>query len=134
MHCLDASVIINAQRPSEPYSKQSKDFLEEIKQKKLKVFLPEITIPEITSGLLRGTRNPKIAYEFAVVLRIVPNFSFVPVDTHLANLASWIISKTGLKSADAIYVALTFDYNLTLITLDLDQLNKGKKFVKVRKP
>ncbi len=52
----------------------------------------------------------------------------------MANLASWVIYRTGLKSGDAIYVALAFDYNLELITLDKEQLEKGKKLVRVRRP
>jgi predicted nucleic acid-binding protein len=58
----------------------------------------------------------------------------VPVDSKLANLASWMIYKTGLRGADAIYVALAYDYNLELITLDKEQLEKGKKLIKVRRP
>lgn len=134
MYCLDASIIVNAQRPEEPYFSKSKAFLDLIKQKNLKAFLPEIAIPEITSALIRATKNPKTTYKFAMSLRQLSNFSFVPIDSHLANLAAWIISKTNLKSGDAIYVALAFDYNLELITLDKEQLGKGKKLVKVRRP
>jgi len=134
MYCIDASVIVNAQLPKEPYSSESKAVLDLIKQRNMKVFLPEVVIPEITSALTRATKDPKIAYEFAMSLRDLSNFSFVPVDSHLANLAAWIISKTNLKGADAIYVALAFDYNLELITLDREQLEKSKKLIKVRKP
>lgn len=134
MFCLDASVIINAVRPKESYHLKSKAFLDKVREEKTKIFLPEITIPEITSGLFRATKNPKIAQEFVIALRMLPNFSFVSIDSKLANLASWIICKTDLKSADAIYVALAFDYNLELITLDTEQLEKGKKIIKTRRP
>ncbi len=134
MFCIDASVIVSAANPKEPYFSQSKDFLAQIREKDLKVFLPEIIIPEITSGLFRAIGDSKIAYELALFFRNVPNFSFVTVDSRLANLASWVICKTNLKSADAIYVALAFDYNLELITLDKEQLEKSKKLVKVRRP
>jgi predicted nucleic acid-binding protein len=134
MYCLDASVIVNSQRPKEPYFSKSKAFLDLLKNKNLKAFLPEIAIPEITSAIFRATKNPRIAYEFTMALREVPNFSFVPIDNHLANLAAWIISKTGLKGSDSIYVALAFDYNLELITLDKEQLEKSKKFIRVKRP
>jgi len=134
MLCIDASVIISAVSPKEPYFSKSKDFLTQIRERNLKVFLPEIIIPEITSGLLRAIGDSKIAQELALSFRSVPNFSFVTVDSRLANLASWVICKTGLKSADAIYVALAYNYNLELITLDKEQFEKGKKLVIVRKP
>lgn len=134
MYCIDASVIVNSQLEREPYHNQSKDFLIIVEEKNLKVFLPEIVIPEITSGILRATMDENFAFQFANNLRSISNFLFVPVDSKLANLASWIICKTGLKSADAIYITLAFDYNLELITLDKEQLEKGKKLVKVRRP
>ncbi len=134
MYCIDASVIVNSQLEREPYYSQSKAFLIMVKEKNLKVFLPEIVIPEITSGILRATMDDNFAFQFANNLRSISNFPFVPVDSKLANLASWIICKTKLKSADAIYIALAFDYNLELVTLDKEQLEKGKKFVKVRRP
>ncbi|MDI6591828.1 MAG: type II toxin-antitoxin system VapC family toxin [Patescibacteria group bacterium] len=132
MFCIDASIIISAANPKEPYFQKSKNLLTQIFERDLKVFLPEIIIPEITSGLLRATGNSKLAYELALAFRNVLNFSFVTLDSKLANLASWVICKTGLKSADAVYVALAFDYNLELITLDKEQLEKGKKLIKVR--
>lgn len=134
MYCIDASVIVNSQLEREPYHSQSKAFLIMVEEKNLRVFLPEIVIPEITSGILRATKDENSAFQFANNLRSISNFLFVPVDSKLANLASWIICKTSLKSADAIYVALTFDYNLELITLDKEQLEKGKKLVKARRP
>lgn len=91
MYCLDASVIVNAQRPKEPYSSKSRAFLELVREENLKIFLPEIVIPEITSALARATKDPKTAYGFSMALRMLPNFSFVPIDNHLANLAAWII-------------------------------------------
>lgn len=132
MFCIDASVIISALSPKEPYFLKSKDFLDQVKERNIKVFLPEIIIPEITSGLFRAIGNSKIVYELALSFRNIPNFSFVPVDRRLADLASWVICKTGLKSGDAIYIALVFDYNLELVTLDKAQFKKGKKLIKVK--
>jgi len=134
MYCLDASVIISAAKPDEFYFEKSKAFLNQIREKEIKVFLPEIIIPEIASGLLRATKNPKISYRLALSLRTVPNFSFVPVDSKLANLASWVVCQIKLKGTDAIYVALAYDYNLELITLDKEQLKRSKKLIKVTRP
>lgn len=134
MYCIDASVLVNSQLEREPYYTQSKAFLMMVEEKNLKVFLPEIVIPEITSGIFRATRDENFTSQFTRNLRSIPNFSFVSIDGRLANLASWIICKTNLKGVDAIYVALVFDYNLELITLDKEQLEKGKGFIKARRP
>ena len=134
MYCIDASVILSAIRPKELFSVKSQFFLGKLKADGLKVFCPEIIIPEITSGLFRATKDAKISYDFSLIMRGLPNFSFVAVDSRLADLAAWIVTETGLRGADAIYVALAYDYQLELITLDKEQLQKGKKVIKTRTP
>lgn len=134
MYCLDASVIVSSQLEKEPLYRRSKTLLNLIKNKKIKVFLPEIAIPEISSGIFRGTSNKNFTLEFVNHLRNLPNFLFIPIDAKLSNLASVIITETGLRANDAIYIALAYEYNLELITLDKDQLEKGKNFVKIRFP
>lgn len=134
MFCIDASVIISAAHGGEPYSERSKAFLDKVRSKRLKVFLPEIAIPEIASGLFRATKRADFSLEFISSLRLVPNFSFVPLDSRLANLAAEVAVKTYLRSADAIYVALALDYGLRLISLDREQISKGGKVASVIEP
>ncbi len=134
MYCIDASVILSAIRPKELPSAKSQDFLNSLKQEGLKIFCPEIIIPEIASGLFRATKDAQVSHDFSLAIRDLPNFSFVAVDSRLADLAVWIITETGLRGADAIYVALAYDYQLELITLDKEQLQKGRKIIKTRTP
>jgi len=134
MYCIDASVIVNSLMEKESYCSQSKAFLNMVQEKGIRTFLPEIVIPEITSGIFRATKDENFTFQFTKNLRSILNFSFDSVDSRLADLASWVICKTGLKGADAIYVALAFDYNLELITLDKEQLEKAEKLIKVRRP
>lgn len=134
MFCIDASVIISAAKPSEPASDASAAFLNSVRDESTKVFLPEIVIAEIAAWLFRATRRADFSYAFAHDLRDIPNFSFVTVDARLADLAAAMAVRTGLRSADAIYVALAYDYNLILITLDRDQISKTQDLIAVRKP
>lgn len=105
MFCIDASVIISAAKDSELSSNESRAFLDFVRRERAKVFLPEIAVVEIVSGLARATKRPDFAAEFSMVIRTVPNFVFVAVDGRLADLAVSVVCKIGLKSADAIYVA-----------------------------
>lgn len=134
MYCVDASVIISAQLPHERHYTRSRDFLEQLAIKEMRIFLPEILIPEITSGLFRVTGNRDFVSDYTASLRAIPNFSFIPIDSHLADLASWIILKTGLKGADSLYTAVAFYFGLTLITLDRAQLQKSNVIVNVKTP
>lgn len=52
MYCLDASVIVSSQLKKEPFHNRSRKLLNQIKNKNIRIFLPEIAIPEITSECL----------------------------------------------------------------------------------
>ncbi|HEX9721731.1 MAG TPA: type II toxin-antitoxin system VapC family toxin [Candidatus Paceibacterota bacterium] len=134
MFCVDASVFLSAAKGDEPYSKQSKGFLDSVESEGHKMLVPEILIPEVASGLFRATKNSKFSLEFVGALRGLPNCTFVPVDGRLADRAAKIICETGLRGADAIYVALAFEYAVPLVTLDKEQFEKGKKVIDVVSP
>lgn len=134
MFCIDASVIISAARGGEIDSNRSIAFLDTIHQERQRVFLPEIAITEIASGLFRATKDASFSKTFGGTLRAVPNFIWISVDQRLADRAVDIICKTGLRSADALYVALAYEYHLTLVTLDREQLRKGKIIVSTQLP
>lgn len=134
MFCVDASVFLSAAKGDEPYSKESKGFLDSVEREGYKILAPEILIPEVASGLMRATKDPDFSLEFVSALRGLPNCTFVPVDGRLADTAAKVIFETALRGADAIYVAVAFEYGLSLITLDKEQLEKGKKVIQVMLP
>lgn len=134
MFCIDASVIISAARGTEVGSKSSLAFLEVVKRENSKVFFPEIAVVEVASALVRATARADFAVEFSRTLKMIPNFSFVSVDSWLAGLAVDVVGKTGLRAADAIYVALAIDYHLTLVTLDAEQISRAQKLIAVGTP
>ena len=134
MFCIDASVFINAARKSEKHSDRSRQFLQQISSEKLSIFLPEIVIPEIMSGIMRSSKNEVLAENVVSAIRDLPNTIFVAISRNISDQAIKVIKETKLKSADAIYVALAINYNLTLVTLDKEQLSKGATLVSVMKP
>jgi predicted nucleic acid-binding protein len=134
MFCVDASVILSAARGTETHSPQSKRFFATVAREGQKLFLPEIVLPAIASGLMRATGNASLTRDFVDALRGLPNVSLVPVDHRLSMRAVNVILHTSLKSADALYVALAFEYSLPLITLDREQLRRGGKLVMTREP
>ncbi len=134
MFCIDASVLISAARGTEPSSEQSQKFLKNVREERHNVFLPAIVLPEVASGLMRATKRPDVVEDFILALRAIPNFVFVPIDDRIASRAVDIITATALRSADALYVALSIEYKLVLITLDREQMEKGRRFIEIRLP
>lgn len=134
MFCIDVSVIISALRPQEPYSENSRAFLDRARENQSKIFLPEIALTEIASGLYRATKNANFISEIISSLRSTPAFYFVAVDSKIVNQAVNVILKTGLRSLDALYIALAIEYNLVLITLDKEQASKGGRLIRIETP
>lgn len=134
MFCVDASVLTSAFIETEPHSQRSKEFLSKARDGDIKIFLPEIAVVEVTSGIFRATKREDLALKFLGAVRAASNFNFVAVDQRLANRASGVVTITELRGADAIYVALAMAYGITLITLDRDQLRKAKKLIQVKEP
>jgi predicted nucleic acid-binding protein len=134
MIIIDASIIVSAARGIEKHSKASQQLLDKIREKYAVVLMPEISIIEITSALFRSTQDVNFTEEFVDSIRRLPNFIFTPIDRALTDKSVRVILATGLRSADAIYVALAHMYGLTLFTLDKEQLEKGALVAKTSLP
>jgi len=108
--------------------------MDRIKITKALVFLPNIVLPEVASAISRGTDNVKKALEFVEELKNIPNFVFIPIDEHHANLSSKLAAENGLRGCDAIYVAVAFHSNVKLITLDNNQYKKASEVIQCLTP
>ncbi len=134
MYCVDASVLLSAARGTERYSAQSRAFFDDVRGNRRQIFLPEIALGELASGLFRATDDASYVREYLSTLSALPNISFVAIDRNLSALSIDIILGTKLRAADALYVALALDYRLTLVSLDREQLQKAERFIAVQEP
>ncbi|MDI6917206.1 MAG: type II toxin-antitoxin system VapC family toxin [Thermoplasmatales archaeon] len=134
MYCLDASVITNSFIEKEKFHEYSKQLMEKIRDEHVIVFLPEICMAEVASAISRGINRADIALSFAEELRKTPNFIFIPIDSTISNLAATLAAKNKLRGCDAIYTAVSQQFNVKLITLDEVQREKSKGVVEVLTP
>ncbi len=133
MYCLDASVLTNSFIEGEENYEFSKRLMEKIRKNAVLVFLPEIVLPEVASAISRGY-DYKTALEFVKELRQIPNFTFIPIDAELSNLAEKFAAENKLRGCDALYVAVAFSFNVKLITLDTQQKERAKDLIEVLTP
>jgi len=135
MYVVDSSVFLSGFLNYEPYHKESLKCLVYFKENpSISLFLPELLIPEVGCIVARMIKNPKLGVDFANSLREFTNFKFIPIDRHIADLSLKIGTLLFLRGADAIYVALAYNFNSTLISLDKEHLKKAKKLIKVIHP
>jgi len=135
MYVIDASVFLSGFFDYEPYHKESERCLRYFKENpSISIFLPEILIPETGCAIARIIKKPKLGIEFAKSLREFINFKFIPIDRHIADLSLKIGCFLNLRSADAIYVAVAYNFNSALLSLDKEHLEKARKLIKVIHP
>ncbi|MBU4299034.1 type II toxin-antitoxin system VapC family toxin [Patescibacteria group bacterium] len=135
MYVIDASVFLSGFFNYEPYYEESQKCLDYFKENfSIPIFLPEFVIPEVGCVITRMIKKPKLGIEFAKSLREFLNFKFIPIDRHIADLSLEIGSILYLRGADAIYVAVAYNFNSTLISLDKEHLKKAKKLIRVIHP
>ena len=134
MYCIDASVLINSEIEREKFHEYSKRLMEIIREQNVLVVVPEILGPEIASAIVRGTNNIDLAINFVDELQELPNFVFIPIDRELSNLASKFAAEYRLRGCDAIYVSTAFIFNVKLISLDKQQIERASKCIDVLTP
>ena len=134
MYCVDASVIVSAALGSEHHSERSRMFFTQALEANAKFLVPEFTVPEIASATLRATQKKLAVYHFIKFFRNLDQFLFVSVERLLSDRATGIVLETGLRPGDALYVALAASYGIPLVTLDKEQLEKGRRVAEVREP
>lgn len=134
MYCIDASVITNSEIEKEELHEYSKKLMQRIKKEGITVIVPEIVLPEIASALSRGTEDAEKALKFVKELRRLPNFVFIPIDSELADSASDLAAKYGLRGCDSIYAAAASLFGIKLITLDSEQRTKASECINALTP
>ena len=134
MFTIDASVWVNSFDQRESGHEQSRQFLERVARMETPIFLPNLVCVEVAGAVSRTRRNPAQAQAFVFAMRQLPNVTFIPLDSALAEQASRLAAEYGLRGADSIYAAVALEFGCTLISLDHEHLTGLAGIVTVRTP
>ena len=95
---------------------------------------PVVLLVEVSAALSRGVGNPSLAYQIVQQLLRAPTIELVPVTVELAERAAGIAADCQIRGCDALYVALAEQAGDELVTLDRQQLERGRAVVVARRP
>lgn len=115
---VDASVWVGAADASDPSSAESRIFLSVIATRRLPVTLPSIARIEVACALARRLRDTSAALRLADALFASPLVRERPLDSDTVRKAITLGTQSFLRSADAIYAALTDQLGATLVAWD----------------
>jgi predicted nucleic acid-binding protein len=131
---VDASVLIAAVLPNEPFHADAKDFLGRLMDVGTHVYLPSIAFAEVAAAIARGAGDERLALAVVAEYNMRPDLRRIAVDLALADLATGIAAKQRIRGCDAVYVALAYEEQAVLITLDHQQRERTPSHVPARTP
>jgi predicted nucleic acid-binding protein len=131
---IDASVFVSRLREDDAAHAESRAFLEALRERAILTFLPTLVRPEIVGAVRHFSGDAQVARRALEVLDPLPNLNFAPLDNRLANDAAALAAESGMKGADAVYVAVARLFDTTLVTLDLQQRGRAPSAVRAIQP
>ena len=131
---VDASVLIAAVLPNEPFHADAKAFMGRLMDVGAYVYLPSIAFAEVAAAIARGAGNEQLALAVVAEYNMRPDLRRIAVDLALADLATEIAAKQRIRGCDAVYVALAYAEQAVLITLDGQQRERTPSSIPAHTP
>lgn len=126
MRCvLDASVLVAATRPNEPFHIDAQACLQRLMTERVALVIPTIALVELASAFSRGGADPSLAEQVVESYHQRRDLELVSVDETLAGVATTIAARQRIRGCDAVYVALAQKRQAVLVTLDNEQRQRA---------
>lgn len=133
MHiCLDSSVIVSALRKQEVNHETSKNILRKVKDGEYIAIEPYIVLVEITAAIKRRTGSSELAARVKNDLLNIDNINFMDLGYERASHAADIAMKVGVRGMDAIVIQIAKEFDIPLVTLDKEMIEKAESFIDIR--
>lgn len=131
---VDASVWVSRLVPKDVHHTRSRAWFKAQADEGGLLVAPVLALAEIAGAISRRTGRPALASAALTRVQRLPNLRLVPLDARLARLAAQLAGQHGLRGADAVYVATAQRLGLSLVTLDDEQLRRGRAVVTTTAP
>ncbi|TAK33203.1 MAG: PIN domain-containing protein [Chloroflexota bacterium] len=122
---VDASVWVSRYVEEDTHHRISQLYLERHFRSGGIVVAPVILLAQLAGPVARQTGDRTLAHDAYRKLLKLPTFRVVPIDHRIGVAAAKLAADLGLRGADAVYIALAQALNITLITWDEQQRERG---------
>lgn len=132
MPVVDASVAVALYHAGDPQHRRCLEWLEERLERAEELFAPSLLQVEVAAAVRRLTGRARLARESAAGLGAW--LTLLPLEEERAAAAAEVAAATGVRGADAVYLALARELREPLVTLDRQQLERGRAIARVERP
>lgn len=125
-------MIVAALRKQEVHYEASKNLLEKVKDGNHIAIEPYIVLIEVVAAIKRRTGSTELAKRVKNDFLAIDTINFTELESIRASDASEIAMNLGVRGMDAIVIQTAKEFNVPLITLDKEIIEKAKSFVDIR--
>ena len=134
MAIVDASLYVALAHGGDRYHDRCMEWLEQSLAAGEQHAAPNLLRVEVAAAIRRLTGDPSLARAVVEELDTSGLIELVPLTTERSQQAADIACRTGVRGADAIYLALAQERSEGLVTLDRQQLERGVPAAPVVRP
>lgn len=129
---VDASVVVSLHHAADKFHHRCTRWLREALTHGVELHAPGLLIVEVAAAIRRLTGDETLAAES--IRGLADWLQLYPLDRQRAETAAAVAARTGVRGADAVYLALARELREPLVTLDRQQLERGEALVEVQRP
>ena len=134
MPVVDASVIASIVNPDEPSHNQCRAWLSEALLSGQQIYAPAIILAEVGAALSWGKHDSNLTQRAISFLSAETLIQLQPLTVEFGRRTAVIAVEHRIRGCDAVYVALAEQLATELMTLDNQQLDRGRAVVVTKRP
>ena len=134
MPIIDASVYVALANEADRYHDRCFTWFESCLEEQKTIAAPRLLLVEVAASIRRLTGSTQLARRVLSELQETELIELYPLTAVRSETAADLAASTGVRGADAVYLALAMELDETLVTLDRQQLERGKGVTDVKKP
>jgi predicted nucleic acid-binding protein len=131
---VDSNIFVSSLDPKDKFHNECYPIFEKILTFEIEALSPSIVLVEVTCVLRRRTGSENIANEIYKNLSQMPGINWLDINLDVAQRASILCAKTGLKGGDAIILQVAEEYGVPLLTKGKEIKQKSPRYILVLEP
>ena len=129
---LDASVWVSRLVEQDEMHPVVKSWMDEQRDAGTVFLSPAFLLAEVGGAITRRTGKPSLGKRAISALEDLPGLRLVGMDDGLMHNAARLAADLGLRGADSIYVAVAYQLDLPMVSLDIDQQQRAGTQIKLK--
>lgn len=131
---IDSNIFVSSLDPKDIFHAECYPILEKILTFEIEALCPSLVLVEVTCVLRKRTNSESLAVAIYKNLSQMLAINWLDITLEVAERASMLGAKTGLKGGDTIVLQVAEQYGIPLLTKDKEIKQKSPKGILVLEP